>query len=328
MKSLRNNSRVKIFGQCLGVGFTLTLLFVLQSHTADYLELSEDKKSDARMKLLNTEPLIKGEDIFDQYLRKLKSTTLNSTLDCILWTPVSISPHPYKLPDRTDNVKVEEKSYKSESSGHRKDSFVEIYAKNAWGKESKSGPGSLLPSTIRIRNILDLLVEKLKTHLNKDKIRILDSSCGDMTWMPTFLRGRTDVIFTGFDIVPDNIENHRNKFKDENWNFEVHDIVTDSLNSTYDLILSRHTTQHLKTADVLKVIHNFIASGSKYFLTTNYPQATSNKDLEEDSQYRHRLLNLVLGPFYLPPPICAAKDVDTDSIALWDLSTVSLAIGT
>jgi len=144
--------------------------------------------------------------------------------------------------------------------------------------------------------------------------------------MPTFLRGRIDVEFTGFDIVPANIENHRNTFKEENWNFEVHDIVTDPLNATYDLILSRHTTQHLKTADVLKLVKNFITSGSKYFLTTNYPQTNTNKELSEDSQYRHRTLNFHLSPFYLPPALCSAKDVDTDSIMLWDLSTFSLAI--
>ena len=48
--------------------------------------------------------------------------------------------------------------------------------------------------------------------------------------------------------------------------------MTDSLNTSYDLILSRHTTQHLKTADVLKVVQNFITSGSKYLLTSNYPE--------------------------------------------------------
>ena len=52
----------------------------------------------------------------------------------------------------------------------------------------------------------------------------------------------------------------------------MHDIVSDSLNTSYDLILSRQTTQHLKTADVLKVVQNFITSGSKYLLTSNYPE--------------------------------------------------------
>ena len=63
------------------------------------------------------------------------------------------------------------KSPGSESSVHRKDSFGKIYSKNSWGSETKSGPGSLMSSTVRIRQILDLVVEKLKIHLNKDTIR-------------------------------------------------------------------------------------------------------------------------------------------------------------
>ena len=43
----------------------------------------------------------------------------------------------------------------------------------------------------------------------------LDSSCGDMTWMPEFLNKRDDVIFTGWDIVQSNVDNHRKKFSDK-----------------------------------------------------------------------------------------------------------------
>lgn len=258
--------------------------------------------------------------------RNLKANNTNLTLNCLNWSKVKTPIHPYKLPKSVGKVKFDNKSPESESSVHRKHSFVKIYAKNAWGKKTKSGPGSLLSSTVRIRKILDLVVEKLKIHLKKATISLLDSSCGDMTWMPKFLKGRKDVKFTGFDIVPKIIGNHRNNFKDQNWKFEVHDIVSDSLNTSYDLILSRQTTQHLKTADVLKVVQNFITSGSKYLLTSNYPDIKSNSDLSEDSQYRHRPLNLFFKPFYLPPPICMAKDVKTDSITLWDLRTVSLEV--
>ena len=42
-----------------------------------------------------------------------------------------------------------------------------------------------------------------------------------MTWMPTFLWNRTDVEFTGYDIVQANIDSHRKKFEKTNWKFEV-----------------------------------------------------------------------------------------------------------
>ena len=92
-----------------------------------------------------------------------------------------------------------------------------------------------------------------------------------MTWMPSFLSSRSDVEYTGYDIVEANIDNHREKFRDTDWKFEVHDIVTDSIKISYDLIISRHTTMHLRTSDVVKAIRNFVDSSSKFLLTTSFP---------------------------------------------------------
>ena len=92
-----------------------------------------------------------------------------------------------------------------------------------------------------------------------------------MTWMPSFLSSRSDVEYTGYDIVEANINNHREKSRDTDWKFEVHDIVTDQINISHDLIISRHTTQHLAISDVVKVIRNFVDSSSKFLLTTSFP---------------------------------------------------------
>ena len=100
---------------------------------------------------------------------------------------------------------------------------------------------------------------------------MLDSSCGDMTWMPSFLSSRSDVEYTGYDIVEANIKNHREKFRDTDWKFEVHDIVVDPINYSYDLVISRHTTMHLKISDVVEVIRNIVESSSKFLLTTSFP---------------------------------------------------------
>ena len=100
---------------------------------------------------------------------------------------------------------------------------------------------------------------------------VLDSSCGDMTWMPSFLSSRSDVVYTGYDIVEANINNHREKFRDTDWKFEVHDIVSDKISTPYDLILNRMTAQHLQTNDVLKIIRNFVSSNSSYLLITSNP---------------------------------------------------------
>ena len=39
-----------------------------------------------------------------------------------------------------------------------------------------------------------------------------DSSCGDLTWMPTFLRSRRDVVYTGYDLLPVNIHNAKLRY--------------------------------------------------------------------------------------------------------------------
>ena len=59
----------------------------------------------------------------------------------------------------------------AESGKHRSESFKKIFDQNLWGNETKSGPGSGISATINIRNILDIVINKLKTLLNKKIIR-------------------------------------------------------------------------------------------------------------------------------------------------------------
>ena len=69
--------------------------------------------------------------------------------------------------------------------------------------------------------MLNSITDKLKEILEKDEIKFLDSSCGDMFWMPEFLASRSDVIFTGSDLEEGNIESNRKKVSDKLWNFKV-----------------------------------------------------------------------------------------------------------
>ena len=50
-----------------------------------------------------------------------------------------------------------------------------------------------------------------------------------MNWMPTFLHGRSDIDYTGYDLLPVNIETAREKFKNETWKFETFDLVKDRI---------------------------------------------------------------------------------------------------
>lgn len=242
------------------------------------------------------------------------------TRDCVTWTPL-----PTQYSEKQEARKASRKVEKgvTESDLHRKESFQEIWSANAWGKETKSGPGSLLKNTNNMRRVLDRVVNKVKLALKKESLTLLDSSCGDMAWMPTFLENRTDVIFTGYDIVPGNVEGHKKKFDAKPWKFEVHDIVADPIGK-FDIILSRHTLQHLKTRDIERVVDNFVQSGSTFLLTSNFPAKIKNSELSEETKYRYRPVNLLLDPYFLPIPICDSLDIKNENIhiALWDLAKI------
>lgn len=259
----------------------------------------------------------------EKYHRRLLEGGMSTTKDCISWNDINIDVHPYQLKhDKQSGNKVSNEG--GETPKQRKKSFSKIYKKNLWGKESKSGPGSLIKNAQNIIKVLTVLVERIKVVLKKETIKILDSSCGDMTWMPTFLKNRPDIEYTGYDIVKDNIDNHRGKFRKTGWKFEVHDLVTDHIPASFDLILSRQTTQHLKTADVRQILKNFGASNSSFLLTTNFLKNKKNKELNEKEQYRVRMINFHLEPFKFPPPACQSLDSGQDWITLWDISTLDI----
>jgi len=249
------------------------------------------------------------------------------TVDCESWEPVQVLAH--NKPERARLAEKVETDLESESSEDRKESFAKVYANDEWGKERKSGPGSLLENSGTVIRVLNILVEKIKKNLGKDVIRFLDSSCGDMTWMPTFLANRTDVEFTGYDIVQANIEAHRKTFQHTNWKFEVHDSVVDPI-PKFDLILSRHTMMHLKLKDGSAMLKNFYKSGSHFLLATNFPDVEENVELAEDRQYRYQKNNLHLPPFNLPPPVCqAAGDAGVPDayIVFWQLDRLGQFFG-
>ena len=82
----------------------------------------------------------------------------------------------------------------------------------------------------------------------------------------------------------------------------------DTVDSQYDLILSRHTMIHLKFRDIVRVFDNFIRSGSRYLLMTQHANS-ENADLQTTAAYtgRFRGVNFFKSPFSLPEPICIAR---------------------
>ena len=112
-----------------------------------------------------------------------------------------------------------------ETVDDRKDFFKKDYSSKrgqpGYEHETICGIGSTHENTRLMIKMLHSITDKLKEILKKNEIRFLDSSCGDMFWMPEFLNSRSDVIFTGYDLDEGNIKSNREKIRDKPWTFKV-----------------------------------------------------------------------------------------------------------
>ena len=136
--------------------------------------LSEQIRSESEHynEVLKGKPKTEGSGHILEYLEKIFQYNKNlASKDCQKWNLINTPSHKYVLPVLTQKSENVEKGSNEEDDKHRIKSFEKIFDTNAWGQESKSGPGSLIPATGRIRNVLDSVIEETKKYLKKDKIR-------------------------------------------------------------------------------------------------------------------------------------------------------------
>ena len=158
---------------------------------------------------------------------------------------------------------------------------------------------------------------------------MLDVPCGDMQWMSRFLETRDDIIYTGFDIVPDLIERHQQTYADRPWTFRNVDIAIDSsFVNNFDLIITRHMLQHLDNAAVFRILSKL--SGEtihpSFLLASTFSRMSKNFEIDVHMRGRCRFLNLELDPFRLEPPICLLHDGPSgpNYLGLWRLPLMTL----
>ena len=173
-----------------------------------------------------------------------------------------------------------------------KNIFSTMYARQLWGgAESRSGTGSGLRQTERIRKQLPALLKELNVRT------ILDAPCGDCYWMKTI---ELDVDhYIGADIVSEVIADNAKKYGDDTRCFVTLNIMNDDLPAV-DLILCRDCLVHLSFRDIAAVINNVKGSKSKYLLTTTFTEQAANRNIQTG---QWRLLNLERAPFNFPEPL-------------------------
>lgn len=187
--------------------------------------------------------------------------------------------------DRWRSKRAELRQFRSQS---RREVFDHIYHTHKWGGDSRSGKGSGMERTFRVRSALPALLAEL------DIASILDVPCGDHGWVATLdLGGRP---YLGCDIVAALIERNRRCYPDRD--FAVLDICEDPLPDA-DLVLCRDLLVHLSFADIRQALPNLLRVQGRYLLCTTFPGIRRNRDAVTG---KHRRLNLCLPPFSWPAP--------------------------
>lgn len=170
--------------------------------------------------------------------------------------------------------------------------FAHIARRNLWGAASRSGLGSELGATARLR-------AELPSFLARHEVRsILDVPCGDFGWLSSVDLG---VSYIGADIVPSLVDENERRYggPSAGRRFVALDLTKDALPRA-DLVLCRDCLVHLSFDNVRRALANIRASGAKYLLTTTFLDHDANTDIEDGDW---RMLNLERAPFNLPPAI-------------------------
>jgi SAM-dependent methyltransferase len=206
-----------------------------------------------------------------------------------------------------------------EKRKHKKH-FTQIFHSNGFiGSESRSGEGSGVEQTEVLRKELPRLLREFKVE------SMLDVPCGDWFWMRMVDLGPMN--YVGADIVEEVVEANRTQFQSDTRKFQLLDVVEDRLPQV-DLILCRDLLVHLNFADCRKAIRNMKKSGSKYLLTTTFPDRATNDDLTDV----WRILNLQIAPFNFPKPLGLLNEGCTEgenaysdkSLGLWPLADLEV----
>lgn len=206
--------------------------------------------------------------------------------------------------------------------------FTNIYQGNKWnGKESKSGNGSSLDATKKIRTNLPNLFKKFNIKT------ITDAACGDWNWMKTFINEIEFDSYTGLDIVKDIIFKNTNLYSNNKITFNQINLTTQPLNIKSDVIFCRDMLNHLSNFDIIETLKNFILSDSTYVLMTNFTKDRLNKDIATGAW---RTINFKNKPFNFSNPLAVinedCKETDTTGtyedkeLALWKLDDIAKMI--
>jgi hypothetical protein len=194
--------------------------------------------------------------------------------------------------------------------------FDKIYERKLWGEEGNgSGTGSMLHTTVSVRNFITDLIR------NQGVRKIVDVSVGGMTWWPEVLNQFPEVEFFGYDISLIKTKENKEKFREKsNWKFYFADLVSKKDYPDCDLIICRHTLNHLCKEDVLKSIDNLKQVNYRFLGITQHAvnEIDIQKNIQSDTPgcIDYRPINLSEEPIGMPSPIMEVDDADAEDVQM------------
>lgn len=157
--------------------------------------------------------------------------------------------------------------------------------------KSKSGPGSDMDYTARLRAALPGVLERYQVK------RFVDAPCGDWFWMQHVDLGGIDYI--GGDISQSLVEENARRFGNSGARFIHLDITSDPLPEC-DLLMCRDCLFHLKFWLRWRFLENFAASKIPYLMTTMH-HVDRNPRLKRNGAFAR--FNPMVAPFNFPAPL-------------------------
>ena len=201
--------------------------------------------------------------------------------------------------------------------------FERMYETNLWsGAESRSGVGSSLAATARLRSELPPLLRSLGIR------RLLDVPCGDFHWMKAVdLAG---IEYLGGDIVPAAVEANRAAYEAPGRHFIQADLTVGPLPPA-DGIFCRDLLVHFSFANIARSFRAMRESGAAWLLTTTFTGPRTNSDIVDGDW---RPLNLERAPLHLPSPVAVIVEGCTEedgayadkSIGVWRIADLPTEI--
>jgi SAM-dependent methyltransferase len=177
--------------------------------------------------------------------------------------------------------------------------FARMYETNLWaGAESRSGDGSSLAATSRVRAELPALFRSLGVR------RLLDVPCGDFHWMAHVDLAAAGVVsYVGGDVVEALIATNRSRYATPGRTFVQVDLTAGPLpvvdGAAADAVLCRDCLVHLSFSNIARALGVMRSSGARYLITTTFLEHLRNTDAVDGDW---RPLNLERAPFHFPPP--------------------------